>query len=134
MKISELKPCAICRGPLPPIWYVVRMSMALLDKNATNAVLGLNQIWSGNALGLAEVMVPGADEAVIIGMDRDKELMTEIHVCSDCYLMRQVSLAELSEGAAGTVRRSLTPAITEAKAAADQLSESLSQFCDSKGR
>jgi hypothetical protein len=100
VKLSELKPCAVCKGPLPPIWYVLRMSMAFLDRKNTNAVLGLNQIFGGDALHLAEAFAPGAEEAVVVGMDQDKELMREFHICQNCYLMKRIGLAEISEAVA----------------------------------
>jgi hypothetical protein len=53
LKLSELKPCAKCGGPLrkPPSiqWYVVRMCHAMLNPRATNEVLGLAQYFQGRA-------------------------------------------------------------------------------------
>ena len=97
MKLSDLKPCAVCGGPLPPIWYVVRASMAMLNERAARGVLGLNTIFGGQALALAETMAPAADEAVMVAMDKDRDLMHEIHICQQCYLMKEVCMGELTE-------------------------------------
>jgi hypothetical protein len=102
MKLSELTPCAKCGGKLVPIWYVVRISMAMLARKATSSVLGLSQMFSagnplsGQALAIAEVMAPGADEAVIIAGDKDKSLMTEFNLCQQCYLEGHLALIQES--------------------------------------
>ena len=87
MRLSELKPCAVCRSPLlkpgTGTWYVVRVSQAMLNRRAVNQTLGLTQYFQG-ALGLAEVFSPGADDAVLIFGDKEPALLTEIHICFDC--------------------------------------------------
>jgi hypothetical protein len=99
MKLSMLKPCAVCGGPLPPIWQVVKVSMAALDRNATNSVLGVSQILggSGQALAIAEVMAPGAEEAVMIAGEKDDSLWAQFNVCQACYLTKNFNLAEVAE-------------------------------------
>ena len=99
MKLSELKPCARCHGPLPPIWYVVRTSVAILDEKATRGVLGLHTMFGDSAasLRIAEVMAPAAEKAVIIAGDDKPELMNELFLCSRCYLMEDVNLCRLVE-------------------------------------
>lgn len=99
MKLSEAKPCANCGGPLlrPPMgtWYVLRISQAMVNPNAANAVLGTAQILGGHR-GLAEVMAPAADDAIWILGDKQRELMTEIHLCFDCATS-ELSIAMLVE-------------------------------------
>lgn len=99
MKLSDLKPCASCGGSLPPIWYVVRMSLAMLDQKATQDVLGLNLIFGGRSprsLAVAEAMAPDSD-AVIVAGDKDPELMNVFHLCQQCVMLGKVDLAVLME-------------------------------------
>lgn len=88
MKLSELKPCAICHGPLlkPPCgnWYVIRACIAIVKPTAGNQVMGLAQMFGGN-LGLAEVFAPDSNPVVITG-DDEPTMMKEIHVCFDCWV------------------------------------------------
>lgn len=96
MKISELRPCIACHGQLVgkgkgPHFYVLRMSLALLNQRNVSSVLGTMAIVGGGqesagALQVAEAMAAGAEDAVTIGMDYDKNLQTEVHICADCYM------------------------------------------------
>ena len=74
MKISDLKPCAACGGPLlcPPcaVWYVIRVSHAMPHPRHAREVLGLTQILGG-AVKVAEAMAPAADEAVMVLGDKE---------------------------------------------------------------
>ena len=97
MKLSALRPCDACTGVLVPQFYVVRVSLALFNPRAVNAVLGVNTMFGGRALGLAEVMAPDAAGAVVIAGDETPELMTELFLCRVCYLERAHVLAELVE-------------------------------------
>lgn len=87
MKLSELKPCFKCGGPLvkPPAgnWFVVRISSAMIDPFAARQVGGLAMIFGG-ALGLAETMAPAPEKAVLILGDEQPALMAEFHLCMDC--------------------------------------------------
>lgn len=86
MRLSELKPCAMCKGALrrPPAaqWYVLRMSHAMLNPQTANRVLGLTQFFQGG-LGLAEAFE--TEKPVVILGDCEKELMHEVHICFDCW-------------------------------------------------
>ncbi len=86
LKLSELRPCAACGGPLikrPCIqWYVVRQTTAMLVPMDTNRVLGLTQFFQGH-LGLAETFE--TSKPVHIMGDHDAALLTELHVCLDCW-------------------------------------------------
>lgn len=85
MKLSELRPCDNCGGAFKGgMFQVVRMSLAFVKPTAANQVLGLNQ-FLGGALGLAEAMAPEPD-AVVVGMDQDKRVMTEVFLCQDCFI------------------------------------------------
>ena len=97
MKLSELRKCDSCKGILAPRgqFYVVRVSLAIASPKAYNQVMGLAAIFGG-ALGLAEAMSP--DEHVIkIAGDEDKNLLDEMLICQECYMMRDLNLAQLAE-------------------------------------
>jgi hypothetical protein len=103
MKLSQLKPCAICGGPLrtaPSIqWYVIRVGRAFLNAGAVNRTLGLAQMLGG-AMGVAEAMSPDAARAVVILEDEPGSGgWTDLHVCMDCYHGRLAPLAAADEAA-----------------------------------
>jgi hypothetical protein len=87
MKLSEARPCSKCEKPLlkPPAgtWHVIRVSLAMVNPKAARAVMGLGMMVF--PLGLAEVMAPAGDDAIWIMGDKDKNLMTELHLCNDCF-------------------------------------------------
>lgn len=56
MKITELKPCEYCGGPVVPFIHEVTVKRIFIKPDAVNRTLGLSQMLGGNALGLAEVM------------------------------------------------------------------------------
>jgi len=97
MRLSDLRPCDKCGGKIAPSFYVLRFSIALFNRNATNQVLGMAQVMVGN-LGLAEMFSPDSDDAVTVAMDskQHKILMDEVFLCQSCY-MRPINLAELAE-------------------------------------
>ena len=97
MKLSELKPCAVCKGKIAPIWYVVRISQAMLKPQATNQVMGLMQMFGGN-LAVAEAMAPDTDCVMVMG-DEEPSLMTEINICQNCFLHGSLDLVILTEAA-----------------------------------
>lgn len=95
MKLSELRPCDNCGGSFKGGFFeVVRTTLAFVKPSAAQQVLGLTQIFGG-ALRLAEAMAPESD-AVVIAMDNDKLLMTEIFVCQECF-MKPLNYAALAE-------------------------------------
>lgn len=100
MKLSELKPCPLCNGPLlsqgMATWRCIRVSHATLDRRAAREVVGLTTMFGG-ALGLAEVMAPAAEDAVLVMGDKDKALMDEVHICYDCYVYKLEPLMLLVE-------------------------------------
>jgi hypothetical protein len=38
MKLSDARPCDSCHGPIPPLFYIVRISAALFEPKSTNQV------------------------------------------------------------------------------------------------
>jgi hypothetical protein len=99
MKLSEVKPCAVCHGPLlKPMgtWYVVRVTQAMINPRSANQVMGMAQFFQGN-LALAELFAP-ADEAILIMGDKEPALMTELHICFDCMHGKLIELPIAIEG------------------------------------
>jgi hypothetical protein len=79
MKLSDLKPCATCGGTIAPVFYRVRIDNILIDPQATNQVLGLNQVFGGQALGLAEAMAPVDDVTITMHT-------VDVFVCNECFM------------------------------------------------
>ena len=96
MKVSELRPCDKCGGPINPVFHVVRFSPAVVDQQAVRETMGLNMMFGG-ALGLAEALTSSPD-AVRIAMDEaeGKPLQVELFLCESCYC-GDVNLAALAE-------------------------------------
>lgn len=99
MKLSELRQCDGCGGPLvqPPNirFEVVRLSAAIVIPSSANEVLGLTQYFRG-ALKLAEVLAPDADVVKLLG---DTAGWDELLLCSGCYFGESLGrLLEILEG------------------------------------
>lgn len=102
MKISELRACLQCDGPiLGPgkggQFYVIRSSIALVNPQNWSGVTGVMQIVGGGresmaALRVAEVMAPSAEDAVSIGGEKYPELWNEAVICSDCYMKSDIPI------------------------------------------
>lgn len=95
MKLSELRPCDNCGGKIIPTFMVLRISHALFKPQAMNEVLGMTQYFQGH-LELAEMFV-GDESVVLVTGDEDKQLMTELFICQDCYMMKPLDIAQLVE-------------------------------------
>lgn len=80
LPLSKLKPCKRCAGKMVPIFYTVELRIATIDKQDTDEVLGLNKMFGGRALGLAEVFAPS--EPIKI----QKEPAGEYHLCAECHI------------------------------------------------
>lgn len=77
MKLSELKLCAVCDGPIGMLFYRVTVDQMMIDAKAANQVLGLNTMFGGAALGLAEALAPNDDVTI--------QLQTNTTIlCADC--------------------------------------------------
>lgn len=99
MKLSQLRPCDQCGGQIAPMFYVVRVSMAVITQGA-NQTLGLAQYFGGN-LALAETLSPEPSPVMLMG-EEDQELWTELLICQNCYTeeLNLVVLAERRNAAA----------------------------------
>lgn len=98
MKLSELRVCDGCGGPLlrpPEIQvHVVRVTSGIVVPTACNQVLGLARIYHG-ALKLAEAMAPDPEVVKLIG-DQEGATWDELLLCFACFCSKK-SLAELVE-------------------------------------
>jgi hypothetical protein len=87
MKISELRVCDACGGSVLPMFFVVRLSAAILSPDAAKDVWKLVQMLGGmrtrGALATAEALVPEPDCIKILG-DEDSELITQLFICTGC--------------------------------------------------
>jgi hypothetical protein len=92
MKLTELRPCDNCGGPIAPTFYVVSIDQALVHPKAANEVLGLNQMFGGHALQLAEVMAPDAEAVKMVPGGP-----TKIYLCIACCCTAGILLAALLE-------------------------------------
>jgi len=100
MKLSELRQCDGCGGPLvqaPNIRFdVIRWSPAVVIPTAANQVLGVTQILQG-ALKLAETMAPEPDVVKLLGDEGAG--WTELLLCFTCSVHpRLARLHEMLEG------------------------------------
>lgn len=76
MKLSDLKPCNVCGGQIAPLFYRVTVEQLMIDAKAANQVIGLNTMFGGNALGLAETFAPNE-----VTMTLQTNTVT---LCTDC--------------------------------------------------
>lgn len=88
MKLTEMRPCDNCHGPVGQHFYVLDVSQAMVSPRAANEVLGTATILGGvhdpGALAIAEVMAPRAEDAVIVFSEKDRSLNTRLVVCQAC--------------------------------------------------
>lgn len=77
MKLSELKPCAVCGGKIAPLFYRITSEQILIDAGAANRTLGLFTMFGGRAMNLVETM--GMDDSVVTVLQSNSMLL-----CPDC--------------------------------------------------
>ena len=108
MKLSQIRKCDSCDGVLAPqgMFYVVRASLAIVQASAFNQTMGLVQMFGGGrgSLAIAEAMSPQPDVVLVAG-DKQPELMDEYLICQECYLLKGINFAQLSESAAAQQAR-----------------------------
>ena len=95
MKLSQIRPCDNCGGPIVPIFNVVSITPAVISPRAANQVLGMSQFFQGS-LALAEVFQ--AEEPVTLASeDGDLSgLVTQIFLCQKC-MAGEICLGEIVE-------------------------------------
>ena len=94
LKLSEVRACDACGNKIAPFFNHIQIRKAVFNARNTNAVLGLMQMWGNQplALGIAEVMAPGGDNAVDVLDELDAT--TTLFICNECF-MQPINLAEL---------------------------------------
>lgn len=95
MKLSELRPCDNCGGPVGTTFNILRHSIVAVNAEKANRVLGMAQFFQGH-LGLAEVMGP-EDNPVIIAGEFNPVLWTDLFICQDCYYQKHLSIPSMME-------------------------------------
>lgn len=93
MKASELRPCDNCGGKLQVVFFVMRVSQAVVNVGAVNEHLGLQQMLGGSPK-LAEVFSSQPDIALVLG-DKEPNLMHEFILCNGCSLGQHVDIGKL---------------------------------------
>jgi hypothetical protein len=96
LKLSEVRGCDNCGKKIAPIFQHIQIRKAIFNPANVNGVLGLMRMWGNQprALGIAEVMAPGADNAVDV-LD-EPNATTTLFLCMECFL-GPVNLALLEE-------------------------------------
>lgn len=89
--LRDLRPCDACGGPHHGVFYVVRFSIAVVNRDAVNQFAGMHQFFGGRAsMALVENFVPLASQAIRVAMDDSdpeiRSVMTELVICHQCYL------------------------------------------------
>ncbi len=101
MKLSEIHPCDNCTGQIVPQFYLLRVSLAIVDAKAMNQVMGLAQQLGGGVndpkcLAIAETMASRPDVFIIAG-EKEPSLMTDVFICEKCFLSKHLDLARIIE-------------------------------------
>ena len=78
MKLSELKPCDLCNGPVVPMIYKVKLERHFIKADKTNCQLGMAQLMGGS-VQLSSIM--GTNEDVTQEIDS-----FEMTLCQTCFL------------------------------------------------
>jgi hypothetical protein len=98
MRLSDLHGCDNCGGQIAPIFYVVRMSPAVINMQEARRGIAQTEAF-GFPLALIEGMGMSGEIGTIAMDEREdsgKHIMTEIWLCQGCH-MKLINLAELSE-------------------------------------
>lgn len=105
-RLTDLRPCDNCGGPVGLLFYTLRLSLTLVKPQAVNEYLGMAQFFGGRASSaLIENFAPASADAVTVAGDKDPSLMTEIVLCSKCYLDQPIVLPLLSEKRRDAIER-----------------------------
>lgn len=88
MKLSELELCTVCGGPIGMLFYRVTVDQIMINAKAANRVLGLNAMFGGSALRLAEAFI---DDDVTMELQKNTTIL-----CVDCAY--SISLATVLLG------------------------------------
>ncbi len=101
-KLSTLRLCDSCNGPLAPTFVIVRVEVAVIDQRESAVTLGL--IPQVGSLQVAEAMSPTPEPIKLGGLS----LTTELLLCVACQC-KSLCLGQLveqrNEAAAAAVAR-----------------------------
>lgn len=104
MKITETRPCDNCdTADMIPLFYVLRISQALYNPRSVQQTMGINMMLGG-AIQLAEVLSPDPEAITVLG-DKEKGLQTELHLCHDCVLTKNLNVGALIQKVADREER-----------------------------
>lgn len=92
MRLSEIRPCDACGGPIAPIFRVLEIKIAVINVQQTREVLGLAEYFHGS-LALAEAMAPRPDPISIL---EEPDATVQLFICTKCDC-RPICLAEIAE-------------------------------------
>lgn len=94
MKLSALRPCDACGGPLlkPHVatFLVVESQQAMINPVVVQQLAGMGAVWnqdifkSPRALAMAEIFIPQSDDAVWRLGDKEPELKSNLLLCLEC--------------------------------------------------
>ncbi len=79
-KLSQLRPCDNCGGPINPILYQVTVQQCGIDNNAVRKGLGLADFFGGGGAGLALAGIMGTDDDVVKPIGEPVDLV----LCTSC--------------------------------------------------
>lgn len=83
MKLSELTPCAICGGPIAPLFYRIRVEQMMVDANAANRYLALTTMFGGSS-ALANLFSDNDNGTLLLQEN-------SVLICSDCAATRYIA-------------------------------------------
>lgn len=96
--LHDLRPCAHCGGPVGLLFYVVRASVAVVNRGTAQQFLGMHHFFGGHApSALVDNFVPGVETAVTVAGDQEPSLMAELSICPRCYHSEALDLPLLIE-------------------------------------
>lgn len=87
-KLSDLRPCDACCGPVGGTFYVVRHSIAVVNVAAVNEFVGMSQFFQHRApAALIENFAPETARGFTVAMDEPEfsPLGEELFICPTCY-------------------------------------------------
>lgn len=98
LSLRDLRPCAICGGPLTgadrvPIFHMFEHELATVRASAVNEFAALWQFFGGEdrpgSAEIAAIFSPGVEDAVQLGSEispRVPGMRERFFVCHDCYV------------------------------------------------
>jgi len=95
VKLSDLRPCDFCNGPVGFCFRVITIALAVVNRRAVQEAVGFHAM--GWPLGLTEAMGAHASSGDPVAVAEDNELVTRLFACQDCYATKLSALAVAAE-------------------------------------